>query len=106
MTWAEEEDGALTETGWAVGICPVCGRVWRRQRPANLVVCDCFRRCANCGGEMTPYTPDMNPQTYRSEDTDDPTGMATKHEATLRTRFHCPSCDTYSDGTPAEVELR
>jgi hypothetical protein len=55
---------------------------------------------------MMPYTPDLNPTTYRSEEADDPSGLALDHEATVRTRFHCERCMVYSDGLPVEVELR
>jgi hypothetical protein len=96
----------MAEVGWAEGVCPVCGRVWRRERPADFAICDCYKYCPVCGKEMQSYTPDLNPRTYRSEDVDDPTGDAIKHEATIRTRFYCPDCDYYSDGVPVEVKLR
>jgi hypothetical protein len=96
----------MAKIGWAVGVCPKCGRVYRREYPADLAICDCYRYCEICGSLMTPYTPDMNPRTYRSEDVDDPTGSADKHEATVRTRYYCAKCDVYSDGVPVEVELR
>ena len=55
---------------------------------------------------MEPYTLDLNPRTYRSENTDDPTSEASKHEATLQTRLYCPNCGYYSDGVPVEVKLK
>lgn len=95
-----------SKVGFAEGTCPECGRVWRREHPADLAICDCYRICPICGKEMQFYSPDMDPRTYRSEDVDDPTGLAEKHEATIRTRYHCPDCDHYGDGEPVEVELR
>ena len=54
---------------------------------------------------MGPYSADLNPLFYRSEDRDDPTGAAERHEATAETRYYCPDCGHYSDGVPIEVEL-
>jgi len=93
------------KVGWVEGSCPSCGRVWRRKIPANPVICDCYMRCPNCGRDMVPYSADLNPLFYRSEDRDDPTGTAEKHEATAETRYYCPDCDHYSDGVPIEVDL-
>ena len=96
----------MAEVGWAEGVCPVCGRVWRRERPADSVLCDCYKYCPVSGKEMQPYTPDLNPRTYRNENIDDPAGEASNHEATIETRLYCPDCSYYSDGTPVEVKLR
>jgi len=96
----------MAEVGWAEGVCPVCGRVWRRERPADSVLCDCYKYCPVCGKEMQPYTPDLNPRTYRNENTADPTGQASQHEGTLQTKLYCPNCGYYSDGVPVEVKLK
>jgi len=95
----------MPETGWARGVCPECGRAWSRRYPEDLVICDCHRRCPVCGGDMTPYVPDLNPATYRSEEVDDPSGSALNHEATARTRYRCERCMVYGDRVPVEVEL-
>ena len=100
------EKMSVPKVGWAEGKCPKCGRVWRRERPADLVVCDCYRCCPCCGGEMTAYTPDLSPRIYRSEDVDEPTGAAAKPEASVRTRLYCARCGCFSDGVPVEVRLR
>jgi hypothetical protein len=97
---------SVPKVGWAEGVCPRCGRIWRMPYPADTVICDCYRICEACGEEMTPYIPDLNPATYRSEEADDPSGSALDHEATVRTRFRCERCMVYSDGVPVEVELR
>jgi len=94
------------KVGLAEGTCPECGRVWRRERPADFVLCDCFSKCPMCGKEMQPYTPDFDPRTYRNEDVDDPTGDAIKHEATVNTLYYCPDCEYYSDQRPVEVKLK
>jgi len=96
----------MIKVGYAEGTCPVCGRVWRRRRPATDAVCDCYLYCQICGEKMQPYTPDLNPAAYRSEDSTDPTGEADRHEATMYTRYYCPTCDEYSDGVPVVVRLR
>jgi hypothetical protein len=96
---------SVLKIGWAEGVCPRCGRVWRRRRPADFAICDCYRYCQICGEEMQPYTPDLDPRVYRNEDVLDPTELASKHEATIRTRYYCPNCEEYSDSIPVEVKL-
>jgi len=90
---------------WVEGTCPRCGRLWRRRGPAGSIICDCHLYCPICGERMEPYHPDLDPLIYRSEDVLDPTGMASKSEATIRTRFRCPRCGELSDGIPVEVKL-
>jgi hypothetical protein len=46
------------------GKCPKCGRTHQLRSREDMVVCDCWRICPICGGEMTPYTPDTAPKTY------------------------------------------
>jgi len=97
---------SVPEIGWVAGVCPRCGRTWWKMRPGPLIViCDCYRYCEICGEEMQPYTPDLDPRVYRHEDVLDPTGLASKHGATIRTRYYCPNCDQYSDSIPVEVKL-
>jgi len=55
------------KVGCAQGICPVCGKLLMRNRPADLAVCDCYEYCPLCGAKMTPFTPDLTPTTYESE---------------------------------------
>jgi hypothetical protein len=100
------EKMSVPKIGLAEGECPRCGRVWRRERPTDVVLCDCYRYCPCCGDEMTPYEPDPSPRVYRSEDVDDPAGAAVKPEASVRTRLHCARCGYFSDGVPVEVRLR
>jgi len=96
----------VSKVGWAKGVCLKCGRLWQREQPADSALCDCHRHCPNCGKEMQPYTPDLDPHIYRNEDLDDPTGAASRHEATARTRLYCPDCGCFSDGMPVEVKLK
>ncbi|MEM2971117.1 MAG: hypothetical protein QW270_01655 [Candidatus Bathyarchaeia archaeon] len=46
------------------GTCPNCGRVHHSNRKGDTVTCDCWRICPICNAEMTPYTPDLTPNTY------------------------------------------
>jgi len=54
----------MIERGCAVGRCPKCGRIITRLRPADSAVCECWKRCPSCGGEMTAHTPDSSLETY------------------------------------------
>jgi len=96
---------------WVEGVCGECGRIIRRRSPAPVVVtCDCHRYCPLCGAEMTPYTPDLNPHTYRREDDPgwDPLSLASKGEASVETLYVCGNHAPphYSDQGPVEVLLR
>lgn len=92
------------------GKCPRCGKTHVQPRSAGtMIVCDCDRFCPLCGAEMTPFTPGMDPKTYRIEaDTDI---KAEKHarppDWTLATRYVCTNHTPpyYSDRLPVEVEL-
>ncbi|HDD70465.1 hypothetical protein CW707_00395 [Candidatus Bathyarchaeota archaeon] len=46
------------------GKCPRCGKIHYSKRKGDRVVCDCWLYCPICGEEMTPYTPDLTPNTY------------------------------------------
>jgi len=46
------------------GKCPKCGKVHNSEREGDIVVCGCWLYCPICGEEMTPYTPDLAPNTY------------------------------------------
>jgi len=53
-----------TKIGFALGVCPVCGKTLRRPRPADVAICDCYVYCPLDGKKMEPYTPDLTPSTY------------------------------------------
>jgi len=56
-----------TKTGYACGVCPVCGKKICRPRPADVALCDCWEYCPIDGKRMQPYTPDLPLTTYDSE---------------------------------------
>lgn len=97
-----------TKIGFAVGICSVCGRTLRRRRPADLVVCDCYKFCPMDHGKglymtpMDPYTPDLTPSTYGSIEGEDVTGDT---EAPIKILYCCPKCGHYSAQLPVGVAL-
>lgn len=93
------------------GVCGVCGRVIRRESPVPLVVlCDCYRECPLCGAIMKPYTPDLSPRVYGSENSAefDPLGLAERVEGSAGTLYACLNHEPpyYSRRQPVEVELR
>jgi len=100
----------VPKTGVAFGTCSRCGKTLTRERPVTHAVCDCYKYCpvdhgkGAYGSEMTPYTPDLNPQTYgplkRGEsaiwgDTDHP----------MHILYCCSICNYHSSQTAVEVEL-
>lgn len=94
--------------GLVKGVCGNCGSKIQRDSPVPMVVtCPCYKKCPLCGAEMTPYTPDLSPGTYRAEDDYDPLGVATKSEATIETLFVCKNHEPpyYSSQMPVEVQL-
>ncbi|RLI33485.1 hypothetical protein DRO56_01620 [Candidatus Bathyarchaeota archaeon] len=93
------------KVGYAVGTCPECGRVLRRERPASSSICDCYRRCPLCGCEMEPYKPDLEAENYRVEDVLDPTGRAERSERGLAALLRCPCCGYLSRLKPQVVRL-
>jgi len=97
------------KVGYANGKCGRCGHEYHVKRPApDLLICDCYKVCPLCGSEMTPYTPDLDPATYRNvEAYDVKGGSAVSPDATLETvyvcRKHVPPY--YSLQKPVEVRL-
>ncbi len=96
---------------WVEGVCGECGKTIRRRSPVPIVVtCSCYRYCPLCGAEMNPYTPDLNPRSYRREDDPgwDLLGVATKSEATVETLYVCNNHTPphYSSQKPVEVLLK
>lgn len=94
--------------GYAEGECPRCGKILRRRRPADVAVCDCYRYCPLCGSEMTPFTPDLTPSTYRAEEAQALKGEAVESpEWTIETLYVCNNHAPpyYSKQKPVEVKL-
>ncbi|MEM2309228.1 MAG: hypothetical protein QXV71_01845 [Candidatus Bathyarchaeia archaeon] len=93
------------------GVCGACGRIIRRNSPVPItIVCDCYRLCPLCGGQMKPHTPTLPPRAYGNEDSFewDPLGLAEKCGATSETLYVCRNHQPpyYSTRRPVEVELR
>lgn len=93
------------------GVCGACGRIIRCESPVPLVVlCDCYRVCPLCGAIMKPYTPDLSPRVYGSENRVefDPLGLAERVEGMIGTLYFCPNHRPpyYSRRCPIEVELK
>lgn len=99
---------SVPKVGYAVGTCPVCGKILRRRRPADYALCDCFRYCPLCGKEMKPFSPDLTPSTYGAEEDFALKGQAAESPRwTVETIYVC--CDHsppyYSSQKPVEVKL-
>jgi hypothetical protein len=45
------------------GKCSGCGREYHGSH-ADVVVCDCWEKCPECGARMEPYAPDLSPNSY------------------------------------------
>ena len=45
------------------GKCSRCKREYYA-RHSDVVVCDCFEKCPECGLSMEPYVPDLSPNIY------------------------------------------
>lgn len=82
----------VAKIGFAEGKCGVCGKTFRRRRPADVAVCDCYEYCPVCGTKMTSYTPDLSPTAYDSGELD--------------ILFQCSSCGYKSKQKPVEVRLK
>ena len=94
--------------GWVEGQCPRCGQVLRRKYLADLAVCVCYKYCPLCGAEMTPFTPDLTPSTYRAEESCAVKVQAVESpEWTVETIYVCynHSPPHYSNQKPVEVRL-
>jgi len=97
------------------GKCPRCGREFYRPEPC-VIVCPCYKMCPLSGYtvEMTPVSPDLNPETYRNEEgwditrTASSSGQAIRSDVTIETRYVCTNHTPpyYSDMKPIEVELK
>lgn len=88
------------KVGLAQGKCPICKRVYVANRPAFPVLCDCYKYCPICTPAwtvpMTPYEPDLTPQTY---------GKDGKHDLNILYVCYNHSPPYYSTQKPVEVEL-
>ena len=94
--------------GWAEGNCSRCGKTLRQKRPADVVMCDCYRYCPLCGAEMTPLNPELNPRTYGAEEAMALKGQSVQSpgwtaETVLVCNNHSPPF--YSSQKPVEVRL-
>ena len=58
----------MVKVGYAVGICPRCGKKIMRRRPAKIAICDCWMYCPICGRKMEPYTPPSDPRKIEAGD--------------------------------------
>ncbi len=101
------------KVGYAEGTCPNCGRTIIKRRPADNIVCDCFRFCPLCNPPftvpMTPFTPDLTAETYGSEQATDVKGEgAEPADWTMETLYVClnHSPPYYSKKKPVEVPLK
>jgi hypothetical protein len=77
------------------GKCSKCGKVYYSDRKGDIVVCDCYRYCPVCGAEMTPYTPDLAPNTY---------GKDGKRE--LQILMVCNNVSAHADNSPFYSKLK
>jgi len=81
------------------GKCSKCGKIHYSDRKGDIIVCDCWRICPLCEAEMTPYTPDLAPNTY---------GLDGKRELQIQmvcnnTAMHPDNSPFYSTQKPVEV---
>ena len=101
----------MVKVGYAQGICGVCGRVWRATRPTDLVICDCYKFCPLCSPtytvQMAPFTPDLTPSTYESEEALGITRMEDSPGKTIEVLYFCNNHSPlyYSRQKPVEVRL-
>ena len=99
----------MVKVGYAEGTCPKCGKLLMRKRPADIAICDCYRYCQLCGKEMTSFTPDLTPSTYRCEEAYALKGQAVESpEWTVNTIMACydHTPPYYSKQKPVEVHLQ
>lgn len=94
------------KVGMAEGVCSQCGHAYKRPRPIDEVVCDCYMYCPICKPvytvEMEPYTPDLTPTTYGPIESDAALGD-TEHPMDIS--YKCPVCGYLSAQKPVEVRL-
>jgi len=98
----------VPKVGYAKGVCPSCGKMLIRKRPADVAVCDCYRYCPLCGTEMTPFNPDLTPSTYGAGEGFALKGQEVKSSGwTVETLYVCynHSPPHYSSQKPVEVKL-
>jgi len=99
------------KVGYAEGKCPVCGRTYRGRRPADLVICDCYRFCPLCDPPYTvpmePFQPDLTVNAYESDETAGITGDEENPGRTIDVLYVCNnhSPPHYSKQKPIEVKL-
>jgi len=99
----------IVKVGYAVGVCPRCGKTLRRKLPLNLAICDCYKYCPLCGAEMKPYMPDLSPHIYGIERTYELKGIPVNGQGwNVKTVFVClnRSPPYYSNLRPVEVKLK
>ncbi len=82
------------------GKCSRCGREYYSSH-ADVVVCDCWEHCPECGADMEPYVPDLAPSTY---------GVNGKRGLLIlrvcyNTAEHADSLPFFSTQKPVQVEL-
>jgi len=91
------------------GKCSRCGREFYRSEPC-VIVCPCYKMCPLEGYtvEMTPVSPDFNPETYRNEEGFDFTKTVSRSDLSVEVRYVCTNHTPpyYSNMKPIEVELR
>lgn len=89
------------QIGYAEGKCPKCGKTFRRHRPIDVAVCDCWEYCSE-GHLMQDYAPDLSPSTYGSINDPNASGDLTHP---IRIVKYCSTCNYYSAQLPVEVSL-
>ena len=82
-----------------MGKCSKCGKTHYSDRKGDIIICDCWHICPICSAEMTPYTPDLAPNTY---------GLDGKRELQIQmvcnnTAMHPDNSPFYSTQKPVEV---
>ena len=93
----------IAEIGFAEGVCPICGRVWRARRPTSTVICDCYLICPFCSQPMEPYAPNLDPSTYGPIEG---VGALGDLESPISILYRCSRCGYYSARKPVEVKLK
>lgn len=99
----------MVKTGYAEGTCSRCGRTIKRQRPADVAVCDCWEYCPQDHGRgaygtlMEAYTPDTTLSTYGPIKTEGTAWGDIEHPLNILRR--CPTCNYHSQQRPIEVQL-
>lgn len=100
----------MPEIGYAIGVCPRCGKMLRRKRPVDVAVCDCWKYCpvdhgnGSYGTKMEEYSPDLTPRTYGPIKTESGDAWGDL-EHPIKILRKCSICGYHSAQEAIEVEL-